>query len=93
MDLIEGKCPIGAGENSSCSACVAFRMKTIFAISVTVEETWLAAASSKLTGDMPELVACVLVATTKLLKVASARSLRVLKLSKLTSVGWDIRSK
>ena len=43
-------------------------------ISVTVEETWLAAASSRLTGDIPELVACVFEAATRVLSVASRRS-------------------
>jgi hypothetical protein len=46
---------------------VAFRIKITFPISVMVVETWLAAASNKLTGDIPELVACPFEAVTRLL--------------------------
>lgn len=68
--------PSWGTENSSCSARVAFRMQMILEISVTVIETWLAAASRRLTGDIPELTACVLVATTRFERVASRRSRR-----------------
>ena len=37
-------------------------------------ETWLAAASSELTGERPELVACILEAATRFDSVASTRS-------------------
>ena len=80
--------PDGGGEtgaNRSCSAFVALRMQTVLPISVTVSETWLAAASSRLTGDMPAPVACVFAAATRLLSVASARSRRACSASKLTS--------
>lgn len=50
-----------------------------------VADTWLAAASKRLTGDIPELVACVLVAATKLLRVASARSRSDRRVSRSTS--------
>ena len=60
-------------------------MRTVLPISVTVAETWLAAASSRLTGDIPELVACVFVAVVRLLSVASARSRSACKASRLTS--------
>jgi hypothetical protein len=42
-------------ECSSCSAFVALRIHTVLPISVIGVETWLAAASSKLTGDIPWL--------------------------------------
>lgn len=71
--------------NASCSAFVAFRMCTVFATSVIVDDTWLAAASSKLTGDIPALVAWVFVAVTRLLSVASARSRRTRNASVSTS--------
>ena len=45
------------GMNCSCSFFDAFRNPTIFPISVTVVATWLAAASKRLTGDSPALVA------------------------------------
>jgi hypothetical protein len=70
---------------SSCSVLVAFRTHTVLPISVTVAETWLAAASSRLTGDIPKLVACVFEAVTRLLRVASARSLNDLITSMSTS--------
>ena len=63
-------------ENSSCSARVALRMQIILEMSVTVAETRLAAASRRLTGDIPELMACVLVAATRFERVASRRSRR-----------------
>lgn len=70
-----GGCEVSGGTvNSSCSARVALRMQMILEISVTVAETWLAAASRRLTGDIPELKACVLVATTRFERVASRRS-------------------
>jgi hypothetical protein len=43
-------------ENASCSARVALRMQTILEISVTIVETWLAAVSRRLTGDVPEFM-------------------------------------
>lgn len=49
-------------------------MHNVLPSSVMVAETWLAAASKRLTGDIPELVACVLEAATRLLRVASALS-------------------
>jgi hypothetical protein len=81
----------GEVENSSCSACVAFRMKISLDISVMVADTWLAAASRRLTGDMPELVACVLVAATRFDSVSSRRSRRDRRWSISTSmrVGRD----
>jgi hypothetical protein len=48
------------GANSSCSALVALRTQTVLPISVTVADTWLAAAFNKI----PKLVACVLEAVT-----------------------------
>lgn len=74
-----------AGVKRSCSALVALRMQTVLPMSVTVRETWLAAASSRLTGDMPALVAWVFTAATKLLSVASARSRRACRDSISTS--------
>ena len=74
-----------AAANCSCSCFVARRMSTVRASSVTVADTWLAAASSKLTGDMPELDACVLTAATRLLSVASKRSDKALSVSGSTS--------
>lgn len=71
--------------NCSCSALEALRMCTVFAISVIVDETWLAAASRRLTGDIPAPVACVLVAAIRLLNVASARSRRTRSASWSTS--------
>ena len=73
------------GMKRSCSALVALRMQIVLPISVTVSDTWLAAASRRLTGDIPALVACVLAAATRLLRVASARSRRACKLSISTS--------
>jgi hypothetical protein len=72
---------VAEGANSSCSALVALRKQTVLPISVTVADTWLAAASNKLTGDIPKLVACVLEAVTRLLRVASALSLKDLNTS------------
>lgn len=59
-----------------------------------VADTWLAAASKRLTGDIPELVACVLDAATKLLSVASARSRSDRRASRSTSERsrWGRRS-
>ena len=77
--------------NWSCSAELALLMKPTFAISVIVN-TWLAAASRRLTGDIPAPVAWLLVATTRLLRVASARSFRERSTSRSTSPGRDRRS-
>ena len=75
--LDSGVCEASGGTmKSSCSARVAFRMQMILEISVIVAETWLAAASRRLTGDIPELTACVFVATTRFERVASRRSRR-----------------
>lgn len=71
----------GGSTNWSCSALVALRTQSVLPISVTVEDTWLAAASNKLTGDMPLLVACVLEAVTRLLNVASMRSCKAWSVS------------
>ena len=60
----------------SSSAFVDLRMRTILPMSVTAADRWLAAASRRLTGDIPMLVACVLVAVTRFPSVASVRSLR-----------------
>jgi hypothetical protein len=49
-------------------------MSTVLPSSVTTALTWLAAASSRLTGDRPALVACVLAAATRFSTVASARA-------------------
>lgn len=85
------------GPKCSCSAFVALRMQIVLPISVTVYETWLAAASSRLTGAMPALVACVFAAVTKLLSVASARSRRACRASRLTSArsraGWRSKTR
>ena len=62
------------GANRSCSVLVARRRRTTRSSSVTAAETWLAAASSKLTGERPKLVACVLEAATRFDSVASTRS-------------------
>jgi hypothetical protein len=56
-------------------------MQIVIPISVTVTDTWLAAALRKLIGDIPELVACVLDAVTRLLSVALALSLRAFSMS------------
>jgi hypothetical protein len=80
--LVEGDAYAAA---ASCSARDAFRMHTVRAISVIVTATWLAAASRRETGDMPALVACVLLAATRLLRVASARSRRAASWSTSTS--------
>jgi hypothetical protein len=45
-------------------------MHTVLPISVAVADRWLAAASRRLTGDIPELVACISEAVTRLLRVA-----------------------
>ena len=78
--------------NCSCSVGVALLMKEAFAISVIVDDTWLAAASRRLTGDIPAPVAWLFVATTRLLRVASARSLRDRRMSRLTSSDRGLRS-
>ncbi len=62
------------GANRSCSVLVARRRRTTRSSSVTAAETWLAAASSKLTGERPKLVACVLEAATRFDSVASTHS-------------------
>ena len=53
----------GTGD-SFCSAHVALRMQMVLEMSVMVAEIWLAAASRRLMGNIPELMACVLVAAT-----------------------------
>ena len=62
----------GAGDEdeealeSSCSARDALRMQIVFPISITIADTWLAAAARRLTGNILELVACVLNAVMRL---------------------------